>query len=120
MSNLKRKASSIGSESDAKKPKANGNIASFFGSSPKPAPGKSDSVASSPAVKFDKEKWVASLPAEQRKLLELEINTLDESWLAHLKDDVTSREFLELKKFLDRETAAGKKWFPPKEDIYSW
>ena len=55
-----------------------------------------------------------------REVLKLEIETLDESWLAHLKDEITTKEFLELKKFLDRETKAGKKWFPPKEDVYSW
>lgn len=122
MTSLKRKASSISEAADAKKPKSNGNIASFFGSAPKPTESKSNgtSPAPMPASKFDKAKWVATLNEEQKKLLALEIDTLDESWLAHLKDDITSRDFLELKKFLDRETAAGKKWFPPKEDIYSW
>ncbi|KAL6889301.1 uracil-DNA glycosylase-like protein [Trichoderma longibrachiatum] len=119
MSNLKRKAASIGNEAEAKKPKANGSIASFFGAVPKPA-GASPASAPSPAAKFDKAKWVESLTAEQRELLQLEIETLHDSWLALLKDDVTSKEFLELKKFLNRETAAGRKWFPPKEDVYSW
>lgn len=121
MNSLKRKASSIGDATDAKKPKSNGNIASFFGSAPKPTESRLNGTSPSMAVsKFDKAKWVATLNEEQKKLLALEIDTLDESWLAHLKDDITSKDFLELKKFLDRETAAGKKWFPPKEDIYSW
>ncbi|KAL6876643.1 uracil-DNA glycosylase-like protein [Trichoderma novae-zelandiae] len=119
MSNLKRKAATIGNETEAKKPKANGSIASFFGAVPKPA-GASPVSAPSPAAKFDKAKWVEGLTAEQKELLKLEIETLHDSWLALLKDDVTSKEFLELKKFLNRETAAGKKWFPPKEDVYSW
>jgi len=68
----------------------------------------------------NKAKWVASLDPEQKRLLQLEIDTLDVSWLAYLKDDITSKEFLELKQFLDREKIQGKKVFPPPEDIYSW
>lgn len=114
MSTLKRKAEGL-PEGDAKKPKANGNIASFF------APvAKTAAKSAAASTTFNKKKWVDSLTAEQKKLLALEIDTLDESWLAHLKDDIVTKEFLELKKFLDRETAAGKKWFPPKEDVYSW
>ncbi|KAH7155429.1 uracil-DNA glycosylase-like protein [Dactylonectria estremocensis] len=114
MSTLKRKAASAANGGDAKKPKANGSIASFFGAAPKPA------APATPVVKFDKAKWVASLTEEQKDLLKLEIDTLDESWLAHLKDDVTTKEFLDLKRFLNRESSAGRKWFPPKEDVYSW
>ena len=110
MSTLKRKANTT-SGNEAKKPKANASIASFFGAVPK---------AATPVSKFDKAKWVAGLTAEQKKLLKLEIDTLDDSWLQHLKDDITTKEFLDLKRFLDRETASGKKWFPPKEDVYSW
>ncbi|KAJ6442981.1 uracil-DNA glycosylase [Purpureocillium lavendulum] len=117
MSAVKRKMNASANESEAKKPKSNGSITSFFGA-PKPKP--VDASAPAPAVKFDKQKWVDDLTAEQKELLKLEIETLDNSWLAHLKDEITTKEFLELKKFLDRETAAGKKWFPPKEDVYSW
>ncbi|KAJ2970829.1 hypothetical protein NQ176_g7996 [Zarea fungicola] len=124
MSSLKRKASGSGAEPDGKKPKANGSIASFFGAVPRPGQngvGKaSAAAASAPAIKFDKEKWISGLTAEQKTLLQLEIDTMHESWLGLLKDDITTKEFLDLKKFLDRETAAGKKWFPPKEDVYSW
>ncbi|KAL7943180.1 uracil-DNA glycosylase-like protein [Trichoderma barbatum] len=119
MSNLKRKAATTGNETDSKKAKANGSIASFFGAAPKPA-GASAASSPSPAAKFDKAKWLEGLTAEQKELLKLEIETLHDSWLALLKDDVTTKEFLELKKFLNRETAAGKKWFPPQEDVYSW
>lgn len=70
--------------------------------------------------KFDKTTWVAKLTAEQKELLQLEIDTLDESWLALLKDDIVHPEFLNLKRFLKAEYAAKKKIFPPKEDIYSW
>lgn len=123
MASLKRKASGSAAEPDVKKAKANGNIASFFGSAPKPGPAGGSSsapTASAPAAKFDKEKWLAGLTPEQKTLLELEIETMHDSWLGLLKDDIMTKEFLDLKKFLARETAAGKKWFPPKEDVYSW
>lgn len=119
MSTLKRKANTAADGSDAKKPKANTTISSFFAVTPKSTNSASSATASA-GPKFDKEKWVAGLTAEQKKLLQLEIDTLDESWLAHLKDEITTKEFLDLKRFLDRETAAGKKWFPPAEDVYFW
>jgi uracil-DNA glycosylase len=130
MSTLKRKAG-IQSGADAKKQKqTQGSITSFFGA-PKvtPAANGSRSAGSSsaavpepaaPVSKFDKQKWVSSLTDEQRDLLKLEIDTLHESWLALLKDEIVTKEFLDLKRFLDRETNAGKKWFPPREDVYSW
>ncbi|KAK4157829.1 hypothetical protein C8A00DRAFT_29215 [Chaetomidium leptoderma] len=120
MAPLKRKA---GGDAGADPKKARqGNITSFFGA-PKPSPtagSASKAGAEPPAIKFDKAKWVATLTPEQRKLLQLEIDTLHESWLSLLKEELVTKEFLELKKFLDRETVAGKKWFPPKEDVYSW
>lgn len=61
-----------------------------------------------------------SLTTEQRELLTLEIETLHESWLAALKDEVRTPEFLALKRFLDSERKAGKKIFPPEKEIYSW
>ncbi|KAG6032497.1 hypothetical protein E4U19_007413 [Claviceps sp. Clav32 group G5] len=116
----KRKADeSVPNTAETKKPKVNGSIASFFGAVPKPA-SAGNTAPGSPAVKFDKKKWEGGLTAEQKKLLQLEIDTLDESWLAHLKDEIKSKEFLDLKRFLEKETSAGKKWFPPKEDVYSW
>jgi uracil-DNA glycosylase len=122
MSTLKRKAGTQPGP-DAKKPKqAQGSITSFFGQ-PKVTPAAGHSSTSVPepaATKFDKAKWVASLTDEQRNLLKLEIDTLHESWLALLKDEIVTKEFLELKRFLDREYNAGKKVFPPKEDVYSW
>ncbi|KAG5969936.1 hypothetical protein E4U55_001930, partial [Claviceps digitariae] len=121
MATPKRKGDeSLSNGAEAKKPKANGSIASFFAAVPKPASaGDAASSAPGPGVKFDKNKWMGGLTAEQKKLLQLEIETLDESWLGHLKDEITSKEFLDLKRFLDKETRAGKKWFPPKEDVYS-
>ncbi|KAK4497526.1 hypothetical protein PRZ48_011977 [Zasmidium cellare] len=125
---LKRKAVDVATEA-AKKPKANGSITSFFGQ-PKPNPPTSSTNPSQPSssptaqetapIKFDKDAWLAKLNDEQKQLLKLEIETLHESWLAVLKDEVTSPQFLELKKFLKNEVEGGKKVFPPSEDVYSW
>ncbi|EMD00078.1 hypothetical protein BAUCODRAFT_63153 [Baudoinia panamericana UAMH 10762] len=124
---LKRKAVDLAADA-AKKPK-NSSITSFF-SQPKPNPSTSSNNPSQPAssptapetkpVVFDKEAWIAKLTTEQKELLKLEIETLHESWLGALKDEVTSREFLDLKRFLKRELETGKKVFPPADDIYSW
>jgi uracil-DNA glycosylase len=70
--------------------------------------------------KFDKAAWVAKLTPEQKDLLQLEIDTMHDSWLYHLKDELTHPSFLELKRFLKKEWASDKRIFPPKEDIYSW
>ncbi|OJJ43314.1 hypothetical protein ASPZODRAFT_136540 [Penicilliopsis zonata CBS 506.65] len=113
---IKRGASHLASP-DAKKAKTNSSITSFFGV-PKAKSAASISVTS--GSKFNKEKWVASLTPEQKELLHLEIETLHESWLAHLKDEVITPEFLDLKRFLKKEKGAGIKVFPPEDDIYSW
>ena len=70
MSAIKRKSSATTNGTDAKKPKVDGNIASFFGA-PKPKP--VDVSPAAPAVKFDKQKWVDGLTPEQKELLQLEI-----------------------------------------------
>jgi uracil-DNA glycosylase len=127
---LKRKASTLPT-SDAKKPKANGSITSFFGapqtvSTTSKATGTSTTTNPSspapatPVSKFDKEAWVKKLTPEQKELLKLEIDTLHESWLKELKDEIVTDGFLELKRFLKREVEGGKKVFPPAEDVYSW
>lgn len=105
---------------ESKKPKG-GSITAFFGV-PKPKPLSTQASGSAPArpSSFNKEKWVASLTPEQQDLLQLEINTLDESWLAHLKDEVVTPEFLNLKRFLKKEKESKAKIFPPEADVYSW
>lgn len=120
---LKRKALDLAS-AEAKKPKQNASITSFFGQ-PKPNPTNPSTNPSNPSTEpapalFNKEKWVDGLSTEQKDLLKLEIDTLHESWLAALKDEITSKEFLNLKRFLKDEADAGTKVFPPAEDIYSW
>lgn len=76
--------------------------------------------SSAPIPKFDKAKWVEKLTPEQKDLLALEIASLDESWLAHLKDEIVTKDFLDLKRFLKKEHDSGKKIFPPAADVYSW
>ncbi len=118
--NLKRKAADLAA-AEAKKPKANGSITSFF-SAPKTVSTTSSTAPAgpAPAVKFDKEKWLEKLTDEQRDLLRLEIETLHESWLAQLKDEILTKEFLALKSFLKKEKEEGKTIFPPLEEVYSW
>lgn len=108
---LKRKAADAATDA-AKKTKVNGSITSFFGA-PKV---KVDAVA----AKFDKDAWVSKLTDEQKELLKLEIDTLHDSWLPHLKDVLVSPAFLSLKRFLKQELASKKTVYPPMEDVYSW
>ncbi|ELR02305.1 uracil DNA glycosylase [Pseudogymnoascus destructans] len=140
---LKRKAADA-ALADAKKVKANGSITSFFGP-PKVAAAKTILTTTKVAAKsadgettetvvgtivqeevkssrpkFDKKKWAEKLTAEQKELLALEIATLDESWFAVLKDELLTKEFLALKRFLVQEHMAKKQIFPPAEDVYSW
>lgn len=126
MASLKRKAEAV--TRDPKKPKHDASITSFFGApkvtqnTPKSSGGTANAAAApEPApVSFDKDKWVATLTPEQKELLKLEIDTLDPSWLSHLKDEVTSKKFLDLKRFLQKEIDSGQKIFPPLEEVYSW
>lgn len=104
---LKRKAADAAA-SDAKKTKVNSSITAFFSSQ------------EAKPVDFDKAKWVEGLTPEQKDLLKLEIQTLHESWLAHLTDEITSPGFLKLKRFLKTEQANGTTIYPPSGDIYSW
>jgi uracil-DNA glycosylase len=98
------------------------SITSFF-SGPKAAASSTAGPAVPRDIKgatFNKDVWVATLTDEQKALLRLEINTLHESWLAHLKDEIVTKEFLDLKRFLKREAESGQRIFPPSEDVYSW
>ncbi|KKK20935.1 hypothetical protein P175DRAFT_0502320 [Aspergillus ochraceoroseus IBT 24754] len=104
---------------DAKKSKSNGSITSFFGV-PKSSSATKLTTASAPSPTFNKQKWVSTLTAEQKELLQLEIDTLDETWLAHLKEEIVKPEFLALKRFLQKEKQSGVKIFPPENEIYSW
>ena len=113
---LKRKAAEASIDA-TKKPKPNGSITAFFGA-PKPSPNAKASSAA--AAKFDRDAWVSKLTDEQKELLQLELDTLHESWLPHLKDVLVNPQFLELKRFLKKELSSGKTIFPPMKDVYSW
>lgn len=69
---------------------------------------------------FDKKKWAESLTKRQRELLDLEINTIDDSWFPILYHEFTKPYFLNLKEFLSQEKSNKQVVFPPAEDIYSW
>ncbi|ODV85870.1 hypothetical protein CANARDRAFT_186166, partial [[Candida] arabinofermentans NRRL YB-2248] len=69
---------------------------------------------------FDKDQWLDSLTEEQKDLLQLEISTMDISWLSILYKELTKNYFLDLKRFLKIQYESGQTIFPPQEDIYSW
>ncbi|KAF3936732.1 hypothetical protein ABW19_dt0201534 [Dactylella cylindrospora] len=106
MSSIKRKATEVSSATE-KKVKSS-TITGFF----TPAA----SVSKTP---FDKKKWADTLKPETRELLKLEIDTLDASWLAVLKDAIVEPSFLNLKRFLQGEFKVGKV-YPPADEVYSW
>jgi uracil-DNA glycosylase len=89
--NVKRKATStissaLTSPPDPKKLKQ-GSLTAFFGA-PK------HTVHTASKANFDKQAWINSLTPSQKELLKLEIETLHESWLAALKDELTKPYFL--------------------------
>lgn len=118
----KRKADTAAAN-DPKKPKKDASLTSFFGQ-PKITPAANSASnaaqAEGAAAKWDKEQWIAGLTAEQKDLLKLEIDTLDPTWLANLKDEIVTPGFLALKRFLKKEIDSGKTIFPPLEEVYSW
>ncbi|RKF83604.1 Uracil-DNA glycosylase [Golovinomyces cichoracearum] len=131
---LKRKAITTLSTNEVKKPKINSSITSFFTKPKSDVPCKLSSspindtsfsekkttVAAIEPKNFDKVAWVNTLTGEQKRLLKLEIDTLHESWMKELKDDMLKPSFLDLKRFLQKEKDDGKTIFPPEKDIYSW
>lgn len=85
---------------------------------------KDATVTSSPKTvskssPFDKATWLDGLPAKQRDLLKLEIDTLHESWLSALHQELTKPYFIKLKEFIAKERASAQ-IFPPESDVYSW
>ncbi|SCV74697.1 BQ2448_7726 [Microbotryum intermedium] len=108
---------------------ANTNTAS--GSTSKPTKGMAVATKAELGLDtFSPTAYLASLPSvgpspTTRELLSLECATLDPSWLALLKDEITKDYFLDLKRFLWNEGVQGSesttnKVFPPARDIYSW
>ena len=107
--NVKRKATTSLANAvtspTAKKLKQ-GSLTTFFG-----APKGSKDVHTAPKPSFDKQAWINSLTPSQKELLKyihlllefmlnypirLEIDTLHESWLAVLKDELTKPYFLKV------------------------
>jgi len=111
---LKRKAPPTPSSS-AKKTRS---ITSFFAPQASPSSDGTAAVFSSCTVPaFDKEAWVATLSAEQKTLLSLEMSTLGESYLSILASSLTAPQFLALKRFLAAESGPV---YPPAPQIYTW
>ncbi|CAB4256359.1 similar to Saccharomyces cerevisiae YML021C UNG1 Uracil-DNA glycosylase [Maudiozyma barnettii] len=57
----------------------------------------------------------------QRGMLQLEVDTMEDSWFNELSDEFTKPYFLGIKAFLKNEKIVKKATiFPPEQDIYSW
>lgn len=67
-----------------------------------------------------KTKFISTLTEEQKELLDLEINTMEDSWFQALSGEFLRPYFLTLKRFLKAQYAAKQTIFPPQNDIYSW
>lgn len=76
-------------------------------------------AAAAPTKAFVKAEWLDTLKTSERELLDLEINTLDDSWLSVLSQELTKPYFLKLKEYLKKERAS-QTVFPPEKDVYSW
>ncbi|KAF8756527.1 Uracil-DNA glycosylase [Rhizoctonia solani] len=76
-------------------------------------------------IPFSMDNFIAGLNDEQKKLLQLECETLNKVWFKVLQDELTKPYFIKLKQFLweegikDPETLCTK-IYPPAKDIYSW
>ncbi|CCC71581.1 hypothetical protein NCAS_0H02710 [Naumovozyma castellii] len=66
-----------------------------------------------------KTQFRASLDNDTSALLSCELDTMEDSWFAQLKDEFKKPYFLQLKKFVTEEQKK-QKVFPPSRDIYSW
>lgn len=82
--------------------------------------GIASSTITTTKAPFDKTSWAAKLTPEQTSLLQLELTTLDESWLSVLAPALLDPTFLSLKRFLLAEHTRGAKIFPPAADVYTW
>ncbi|AGO14124.1 AaceriAER327Cp [[Ashbya] aceris (nom. inval.)] len=71
------------------------------------------------AAAYTDERSKENFPEEQRRLLALELETIDASWQRILQPEFTKHYFLQLKRFVLEEQARHTV-FPPAEDIYQW
>lgn len=76
-------------------------------------------AAPAPTTPFNKDEWLSGLDAKQKELLALEIDTLHDSWLTVLHQELTKPYFLKLKEFVAKERSSHTV-FPPEKDVYSW
>ncbi|KAF9046882.1 uracil-DNA glycosylase [Hymenopellis radicata] len=79
------------------------------------------------AIPFSLSAFQDSLSESERALLQLECESMGNSWLKLLKDEIKKPYFVQLKKFLWDEGVRGvsdsllpPKVYPPAKDIYSW
>jgi len=108
MSSLKRKGVTIADSAELKRPKKDGTLTSFFGA-PKPAVSKKQrrsTHGSVPGLRSSNSTRTHGCHPEARtkRMLKLEIDTLDSSWLAQLKEELISTSFLNLKRFCKRRS----------------
>lgn len=66
-----------------------------------------------------KQEFVQKLDKDTASLLDLELQTLEDSWFKALHTELTKPYFLDLKRFLQTQRKSHK-IFPPQEDVYSW
>lgn len=62
---------------------------------------------------------LSNVPGPKKHLLELELESIDVSWLEKLKNEFSKPYFLQLKEFVTKEQK-NNTVFPPAGDIYSW
>lgn len=80
---------------------------------------KPDSVSQS--TTFKSKYADENLSDLQRKMLSLEIDTLEDTWFEKLSSEFKKPYFLGIKSFLANEKTVKKATiFPPEEDVYSW
>ncbi|CDO92072.1 unnamed protein product [Kluyveromyces dobzhanskii CBS 2104] len=62
---------------------------------------------------------IQSVPEEKMRLLDMEMDTIDASWLIKMRQEFSKPYFLKLKEFVVTEQK-NCTIFPPAEDVYSW
>ncbi|KAL1659922.1 uracil-DNA glycosylase-like protein [Schizophyllum commune] len=108
-----------------KKPKL---VASASSSSVTSSPTKAASgIQTLNSIPFSVSAFVESLSDEQKRLLKLEIECMNKTWLKILQDEIKKPYFIALKRYLWEEGVHGPddtptplKVYPPPRDIYSW
>ncbi|KAL1733780.1 uracil-DNA glycosylase-like protein [Schizophyllum commune] len=107
-----------------KKPKL---AASASSSSVTGSPTKASGVQTLNSIPFSVSAFIDSLNDEQKRLLKLEIECMNKTWLKILQDEIKKPYFIALKRYLWEEGVHGPddtptplRVYPPPRDIYSW